>query len=144
MKIAMPSDDQQTICAHFGRAKGFLVYELDNNEVVSKEYRTNTFTGHAKGLHVEGANGGQQKGHKHNHGNHQGYEHKHQHDHGGILAGLADCETIIARGMGRRLLVNFEEKNKKAIISTISLADEAVNNYIAGTLKHNPDAACEH
>ena len=49
MRIALPSDDGQTMAAHTGRASGFVIYDINNNQAIQLEYRTNTFTAHAKG-----------------------------------------------------------------------------------------------
>lgn len=53
MKIAIPSDDGKIISSHFGRTKGFVIFEVEGKEIKSREYRLNIFTGHARGL--EGA-----------------------------------------------------------------------------------------
>ena len=33
MKIAIPSDDKVSICVHFGRTKGFLIFDIENNTI---------------------------------------------------------------------------------------------------------------
>lgn len=55
MKIAVASDDGKVIASHFGRTKGFVVFEVDGKEIKSREYLPNTFTGHARGCHEEGS-----------------------------------------------------------------------------------------
>ena len=50
MKIAIVSDDGKTISAHFGRSRGFVIFEIEDSKVKNQEYRENTFTGHARGL----------------------------------------------------------------------------------------------
>ena len=124
-KIAIPSDDQETISGHFGRTKGFLIYDVDENNVSNKMYVENNFTGHA-------------------HGHHHDHQHDHQHSHGGILQALKDCKVIIARGMGRRLLIDFETNNKEVFVTDTSNADEAIDQYIKGVLGHNPHKTCQH
>ena len=124
-KIAMPSDDQVTISGHFGRTKGFLIYDVDGNKVDNKVYVENNFTGHAQGHHHD-------------------HMHDHQHSHGGILQVLKDCKVIISRGMGRRLLIDFEANNKEVFVTDTSNADEAVNQYLKGILGHNADKSCQH
>jgi predicted Fe-Mo cluster-binding NifX family protein len=41
MKIAIASDDQKTIAYHFGRALGFMIYDVQNSKIMSEEYREN-------------------------------------------------------------------------------------------------------
>jgi predicted Fe-Mo cluster-binding NifX family protein len=125
IKIAMPSDDQVRIAGHFGRTKGFLIFDLEENKVNNKTYVENNFTGHAQGQH-------------HNH------QHGHQHSHGVILEALKDCSVIIARGMGRRLLMDFEANNKEVFVTDTDNAEEAVDQYTKGVLSHNPSKTCQH
>jgi predicted Fe-Mo cluster-binding NifX family protein len=124
-KIAMPSDDQVSISGHFGRTKGFLIFDVDGDKVENKIYVENNFTGHAQGLHHD-------------------HHHDHQHSHGGILQVLKDCKVIISRGMGRRLLIDFENNNKEVFVTDTSSADEAVDQYLKGVLGHDPDKTCQH
>ena len=124
-KIAMPSDDQVTIAGHFGRTKGFLIFDVEGEKVENKIYVENNFTGHAKGQHHD-------------------HQHDHQHSHGGILQALKDCKVIIARGMGRKLLNDFEIHNKEVFVTDTSSAVEAVDQYIKGVLSHNPHKTCQH
>jgi predicted Fe-Mo cluster-binding NifX family protein len=39
IKVAVPTDDGETICQHFGQAKYFKVIILENNQVKSSELR---------------------------------------------------------------------------------------------------------
>ncbi len=50
MKIAIASNDGKRISAHFGRSKGFVIFEIENGEIKNREYIPNTFTGHARGI----------------------------------------------------------------------------------------------
>lgn len=129
MKIAVPSEDKISIARHFGRANGFIIFEIENNEIKEKEYRKNSFTGHMQGLHVA---------HQNNH------EHGHHHSHEGILSGLADCEVIIAGGMGRRAFNDLDKAGKKIFVTKLSNAEEAIQSYLANELEHNDGSFCEH
>lgn len=127
MKIAIASDDQVQISGHFGRTKGFLIFSIEENKISQKEYVLNNFTGHAQGHHHDGE-----------------HDHSHQHSHGGILEALKDCEIVISRGMGRRLLIDFESVGKEVFVTNVVNADEAVENYLNGNLHHDPDKTCQH
>jgi len=35
MKIAIASDDGKTISSHFGRTKGFVIFEVEDKEIKS-------------------------------------------------------------------------------------------------------------
>lgn len=127
MKIAIASDDQVQIAGHFGRTKGFLIFVIEDNKITQKDYVLNNFTGHAQGHH-----------------HHREHDHSHSHSHGGILEALKDCEVVISRGMGRRLLIDFESVGKKVFVTNVDNAEEAVENYLKGSLHHDPDKTCQH
>lgn len=130
MKIAIPSDNKVQISAHFGRTRGFMVYEIDRNEILNSEYRDNTFTGHAMGQH-------------HEHDHHEDNDHQ-QHTHGRILDALNDCEVVIAGGMGRRLLDDLSNANIKVFVTRESDINSALHAYIEESLDHNESSCCDH
>ena len=121
MKVAVVSDDEKTLAAHFGRARGFLVYEVEERQVKHCEYRLNTFTGHARGL--EGA--GCQADH-----------------HGPILSALKDCAAVISHGMGRRIYDDLRQAGIEAIITDETDAERAIARYLKGELANLPERAC--
>ena len=127
MRIAIASDDKVSICGHFGRTLGFLIFEIEDNKIIKKEYIQNDFTGHAQGHHHD---------HKH--------DHSQAHSHGGILTALKDCQVVISRGMGRRLYDDFQKVNKEVFISNESDATKAVELYLQGNLIDHPEKGCQH
>lgn len=133
MKIALASDDGKNISRHFGRTAGFVIVELEKGKEIGREYRKNTFTGHARGMHAGPRNG---DGHSHAHGG--------GHSHAGILGALGDCEAVISMGMGRRLYDDLASAGKKVFVTTEPSVDKAVELYAAQTLDDNPDKSCEH
>ena len=126
MKIAIPTNNSVNISSHFGKTKGFVICELDNGKVIKKEYKRNTFTGHAQGLH-----------HKEGHGHAN-------HSHHGIFNAIGDCETVIAGGMGRRLYDEFEQKNIKVFVTKEKKIDNALNLFLNNELDNNSDECCNH
>ncbi len=50
MKIAIPTDDWETISTHLRYSKGFAIFELEGNKIKSQEFRTNRFTVPVKGV----------------------------------------------------------------------------------------------
>jgi predicted Fe-Mo cluster-binding NifX family protein len=124
MKIAFASDDSRTIAGHFGRARGFLIVELRNKDVVSREYRSNVFTGHARGL-----NG----------------QHGHNHDdrHGPILDALKDCNIVVSHGMGRRIYEDLIVGGIAPFITNETEIDQALALFNEGRLDNVPHLACD-
>ena len=123
MKIAVASDEGISIASHFGRTRGFVIYEMENDRPVHRGYRVNDFTGHARGL--EGAG--------------------HDHDrHGPILAALADCDVVISHGMGHRIYADLMQAGKSVFITGEIDVEQAVGAFASGHLVHNPDLTCHH
>ncbi|HGY54578.1 MAG TPA: iron-molybdenum cofactor biosynthesis protein [Caldithrix abyssi] len=123
MKIAIASNDGQTIAGHFGRTRGFVFYEVENGKIVHKEYRTNDFTGHARGMSGQ----------------------SHDMDrHGPILFALSGCQAVISQGMGRRIYDDLQSAGIEAFIVRETDTDKAVELYIKQELQDNPDEGCEH
>jgi predicted Fe-Mo cluster-binding NifX family protein len=123
MKIAIASDDGKTIASHFGRTRGFVIVEAADGKIVNSEYRPNTFTGHATG-----AEGESQVADRH----------------GPILSALADCQVVVARGMGRRIYDDLAGAGIEVFVTTEALAEKAAGQYLMGKLVDNPDQACDH
>ena len=126
MKVAIPTNDMMTISSHFGRAKGFMVIEVKNNQIQKKEYLVNTFTGHSKN-----------KGHTKDHGSHH-------HSHEGIFNALGNSQVVISKGMGQRLFDEFSEKSIKVYLTKENNIDNAVKLLIQGKLKGNKELCCNH
>lgn len=125
MKIAVASDDQLNLAPHFGRAKGFLLFDTKEGKVISKAFLNNTFTGHSQGHH-------------HHH------EGAHHHSHKGVLLALNECQVIISHGMGQKMLIDFQNIGKEVFITTASSAEQAVQLYLQGKLEHKPGQCCKH
>lgn len=130
MKIAVASDNQINVTGHLGRCRGFLVYEIEEDEVVKKEYRENVFTNHWRK------------------GNEEHHEHRHGHGHGTgharLVNGLKDCKTIIFSSGGWRVIDDLTASGIKPFVTDESIADDAINKYLKGELIEKEDGACHH
>ncbi|PMQ01261.1 MAG: iron-molybdenum cofactor biosynthesis protein [Dictyoglomus sp. NZ13-RE01] len=119
MKIAIASDDGRTISSHFGRTRGFVIFEIEDGKVLGEEYRPNTFTGHARGLHHSG--------------------HGHYDTHGDIINALRDCNVVISHGMGRRLYDDLRSAGIQVIVTEETDVKRALELYLSGNLKDFPE-----
>ncbi len=126
MRIAIPTNDMTTVSAHFGRSKGFMVFNIENDKVTNMEYRINNFTGHAKNKHKE-----------HNNDNHR-------HSHESIFNALRNCNIIIAGGMGKRLYNDFNEKEIEVYVTNEKDINKALELLIKGVLDNNTTKCCSH
>ena len=85
LKIAFPTQDntvepgQAAISAHFGRAPYFIVVTLDDSAEPQFEQRSKAY---------------------HGNGQHEPHD-PHTHNHAGMVGPIADCQVLIAGGMGQ-------------------------------------------
>ena len=123
MKIAAITEDGSAISQHFGRAPLYLVVTVEDGKVVSKETRDkaghHTFAAH----HAELA-----AGERH------GYDAGAQTRHAGMMENIADCQVLIAGGMGWGAYDSLKGRNIQAIVTDVRTIDEAVKLYLEDKL----------
>ena len=115
MKLAVVTDDMQTISPHFGRAAHYLVYDVEAGVVRGRESREKV--GHGPGGH-----------------RHEGGALPEAGLHNAMLANVKDCKVIIAGGMGRPMYEKLRESGVAVYITRTRGADEAVKAFIDGSL----------
>jgi len=127
MKIAAVSEDGVTISQHFGRAPFYVVVTVEDGKIVSSEKRDKM--GHNQfGVEThEEAHGEDPRGH--------GFDPAAQNRHARMAAAIADCEVLLARGMGAGAYESMKQTNIRSVITDIANIDEAVQAYLAGSLK---------
>jgi predicted Fe-Mo cluster-binding NifX family protein len=118
IKIAFATDDLINISAHLGRAQKYLIYTIENGRVMVQEER-------AKPVH--------------NHGQQEGHEHHGGHFHNDMVQVIADCQVVIARGMGSPALESVDRAGIQPILTELSAIDEALQIYLEGRLEHRPN-----
>ena len=123
MKIAAITEDGISISQHFGRAPLYLVVTVEASKIVSKETRDkaghHTFAAH----HTESA-----PGEKH------GYDAGAQTRHAIMMENIADCQVLIAGGMGWGAYDSLKSRNIQPIVTDVATIDEAVNLYLEDKL----------
>lgn len=137
MKLAIASDDSKTVTGHIGRVRGFLILSIEDGKILSKEYRQNLFTHHARmnnGVEEQTEQG------EHHHG--QPYGKEHSHGHGKLAEGLKDCSHLICSGAGWRVVEDLKKFGVEIIFTTETDAETAALKYVKGDLEINEDGAC--
>lgn len=128
MKIAAVSEDGITISQHFGRAPFYIVVTIENNQIVSKEKRDKM--GHAHFAGEPHAEGEDPRGH--------GFDPAAQSRHASMAAAIADCQVLLARGMGAGAYESMRQANIQPVVTDIARIEDAVQAYLEGTLvDHN-------
>jgi len=107
MKIAIPTNDKETITSRTGRCKEFAVYEIENSIAKNIDYLENN--------------------HEHNHDHEHGEEHEHSHSN--VIELLKNIDLLVVVKVGKHMKndlvegnVNFsitEEKNIVNILNNI-------------------------
>lgn len=124
MKIAAVSEDGITISHHFGRAPFYIVVTVENDEIVSREKRDKWSHTHFAGeAHAEGED---LRGH--------GFDPAAQSRHAGMAATIADCQLLLARGMGAGAYESMRQAGIRPVVTDIASIDDAIQAYLAGTL----------
>ena len=115
MKIAVSTEDQKTICGHLGRCSTFIVYDLENCEIVSRETREVTPV----------------------HGADETYS-----GHRGVIDALMDTSAVITNGMGAHFASALHAAGIDPVVTQERDPDTAVRAYIEGSLL-TKEGCCE-
>ena len=113
MKIAVATEDGQTVSAHFGHAPYYAVIEIAENRGLEQEMR-------AKVHHDNGRRHG------------PGYSHD------SMFASIADCQVLIVGGMGTPAHRAALACGLRVIATGQRDIATAVQAYLDGTLQENP------
>ncbi|HJX61513.1 MAG TPA: NifB/NifX family molybdenum-iron cluster-binding protein [Dehalococcoidia bacterium] len=124
MKIAAVSEDGVNISQHFGRAPHYVVLTIEEGQIVADELRPkvghHTFAGQG---HSDPAPDGR-------HGCDAGSQTKHQ-----LMAEtIADCEVLIAGGMGWGAYESLRTRGIRPIVTDLTDIREAVLRLLRGEL----------
>lgn len=125
MKIALITDDGQTISQHFGRAPYYLVVTIENGQVVQREMRDKL--GHSHFV--------SQEQDEHNHSERHGFDAGSHSKHTSMAQAIADCEAIICGGMGAGAYESMRQLNIRPLVTDLRKIDDAILSYITGNLK---------
>ncbi|HML24309.1 MAG TPA: NifB/NifX family molybdenum-iron cluster-binding protein [Aggregatilinea sp.] len=127
MKIAVVTEDGQTISQHFGRAPYYLVFTIEDGAIVAREQRDKANHSHFAGQPHEHEHG-------HEHGQGHGFGPASESKHNQMIASITDCEAAIVRGMGRGAYISLQQANIRPIVTDIASAEDAVRAYVDGSI----------
>jgi predicted Fe-Mo cluster-binding NifX family protein len=122
MKIALVTDDHQTISAHYGKAQFYEIFTIEADKVTARE----TIARDNQQIVTLGAS-------------HQPEGEHHHHDHNAMIVPIADCKVLLARGMGMGAHISLKEHGIEPIITDIREIQAAVDAYLAGSLADHPE-----
>jgi predicted Fe-Mo cluster-binding NifX family protein len=124
MKIAAITEDGTTISQHFGRAPFYVVVTLEDGKVVNREKRDkvghHNFAPHSDVSLAPGER--------------HGYDAGSQARHTSMAQTIADCQVLIAGGMGWGAYESMRSHGIETIVTNVDNIDEAVKLYLQGKL----------
>jgi predicted Fe-Mo cluster-binding NifX family protein len=131
VKIALITDDGQTLSRHFGRARYYLVVTVEDGKIVDRDLRDkaghHTFAPHEMPGHDTA-------------GPH-GFDPASRGRHAQMLAAIADCQVVLAGGMGQGMLQNLEQAGIRPVLTGEPRIDEAIRLFLDGRLEERPGLA---
>ncbi len=113
-RIAIPTNDGETISRHFGQAKFFRVVTVDNGQLSTTELRPKASHQHSD-PHPAGMHPGQQ-----------------------MVNAIADCQVLISGGMGQPAYQKATAAGLKVILTRQGSIQAALQAYLAGQLADEP------
>jgi predicted Fe-Mo cluster-binding NifX family protein len=124
MKIAVITDDGNTISQHFGRAQYYLVATVENGKITARELREKL--GHAQ--FANEPHPVEKPGQPH------GMDPASHNRHLQMAVAIADCEALLCRGMGMGAYESMKTRGIRPIVTDIASIDEAVMAYVEGKI----------
>lgn len=121
MKIAFPTEDSRLISAHFGRAPYFLVAEVTPEGEPRFEQRSKSF----HGPHDD-------------HHHHEPDPAAHNSMHQGMFGAIADCQVLIAGGMGQPAYEHALAVGLEVILTSENDISAALQKWQAHELTSDP------
>lgn len=112
MKVAIASDDKIGISHHFGRAKGFMIFEIVDDKIIGESYRENVGKSNGKCGSC---------------------------NHSMMIDNIKDCQVIISYGMGQHIYSDLMKNNIKAVVTEEKNVNDALKKFINKNLKNRID-----
>jgi predicted Fe-Mo cluster-binding NifX family protein len=129
MRIAVITDNGQTISPHFGRALHYLVVTVEDGKITKRELRDKL--GHT--LFAAEGHGHEGDGDAHGHGPQA------QARHARMAEAIADCEAILCGGMGAGAYQSMLSRGIRPVVTDLTSIDDAVLAYARGTIVDRTD-----
>ena len=128
MKIAIVSEDGQTISRHFGRAENYVVVSLDKDDIVERKSLPKQGLCHSTGRH---------QGRQDPRG--RGFGRNAEHSHDLMFENIRDCDVVLSRGMGRGAYLGLQSLGIRPILTDIADIETAVQAVMDDTIIDHVD-----
>jgi predicted Fe-Mo cluster-binding NifX family protein len=119
MKIAIVTDDEQTISQHFGRAEKYIVVSLEQAKIVDRKSLPKLDFCHTSRR--------RRGGHEHKpDARGSGFGNRSKASHQQMFEGIKDCDILLSRGMGRGAYLDLQQLGIRPIVTDIADVDTAI------------------
>jgi len=125
MRIAIVTQDGQTVSQHFGRSPYYLVIEIDDGKISGTELRSR------RTPHTTGAGG---QAHAHEPGQPHGMGPEAATRHAGMAAQIQDCDYLFAGGMGTGAVQAMESAGIRTILTDIRDINDLLRMFLSGAI----------
>ncbi len=109
MKIAIPTNDKETVFPRTGQAHGYMIYHVENNSIKGKFYK-------ALSLNLR---------HKHDH-----QDESKEHSHRDLCQFLEECDLLLVKNIGKHLQQDFKEYMVFYEKTKETLVEGAIQKYL--------------
>lgn len=133
MKIAFVSDDGKTISAHLGRAAYYVIVQVEDGQILSRQLL------HKGDFHAQREEKHGCGSHDHADREHRGLGEHAEEKHSSMFASIVDCDLLIARGMGYGAKRGLQQLGIQPLLTDIRDIDQALQAYLAGRLEEHPE-----
>jgi predicted Fe-Mo cluster-binding NifX family protein len=127
MKIAIVSDDGQTISQHFGRAEKYIVVSCEHENIIDRKSLPKIDFCHSSQRHHG----------RHEHGSDRrgsGFGRRSKATHEKLFEDIKDCDILLSRGMGRGAYHELQQLGIKPIITDIDNIESAIQAVMDNTI----------
>ncbi len=114
-KVAFATDDGSNVNQHFGRLRGFVVVTLENGIESSRTVLPRPDQADRTG--------------------------DRRHNHVALLDPIADCDVLVAGGMGLPMAEHVAERGIALTLTSLRSIEAALSRYVAGALEHESNLA---
>ena len=107
MRIAIPTNDKEHLFKRSGRAKGFLILDIEKDAHTVVDYRKNS--------------------HSHNHDHSDNKQHGHSHKE--IVDALKDCRYLMVKMIGKHFGKDLKEAGIQVFVTDKDSISDAVEEF---------------
>jgi len=123
VKIAVATMDGQTLSQHFGQSAGFVVFDVQEATIKTRELRSAQDSIHAM-MHCDPSDVSVKSG--------------------GIKSLIGDCEVVLVGGIGAGAIRKLEENGVHPVMMpNTDTIEDAIGRYLKGDYTTDTSASCD-